>query len=77
MKLQIFSHFKIEKTKLYLDQFNESYKKTPRMRSIHNEAFEQYSCNLLLDNFLQKEEILNFHTLTFHQMLNPSDFPHI
>lgn len=37
----------------YLDELNESDKKTPRMRPIDNQALQQYSCYLLLYNFLK------------------------
>lgn len=41
----------------YLDELHKGDKKAPRMRSIRNEAFQQNSCYLLLDNFLPNKEL--------------------
>lgn len=37
---------------VYLYKLNKSDEKTPWMRPINNQTFQQYSRNLLLDNFL-------------------------
>lgn len=35
------------------DQLNEGDEQSPGVRSIHNQTLQQYTGNLLLDNFLQ------------------------